>query len=492
MTATQAPTPGPLDSESVKLLVKGDLLLLDGQPVWFLNLFMGGIRADNGSDERISALPSYRFAFIGRPDESGWIPWSGGENPVPGQRVSVRLRDGAETDPEPSNMVFWRHQSRSFDVVSFRLAPTAPVEARGSEREELDSAASAFIATSFGFSGPNDQNTPLQAAAREVGWMLSEVVDRIEWNKRGQAANALGRLATSIDGLVWPWEGDDPRHDQIRDAWRSYADNSADDDGRIDLTEVETCVAIGCMKAMQLLSPDLSPQPSGETREISVDDLAQEIRRVDGNHDLGAGALAEALMPFLSARPLALGGQQGEEEGCGDWPYCDAGAPNHCRHYTTPARAEAQDAEAKRSRADFLDSKCPDDEWAGLEAQVLRDEAAQDEGAAGEPVAWRWRNRPDGVWNYQEDRQRIENVEQQPLYAHPSPTPAADDDRVRIAVEALEASDQCIRDAVEVYSNGGSLVVMDLAISSLKNDAGKKVSKALAALKTTAAKEGGE
>lgn len=37
---------------------------------------------------------------------------------------------------------------------------------------------------------------------------------------------------------------------------------------------------------------------------FTVDDLAQEIRRVDGNHDLGAGALAEALMPFLSA-PVA-------------------------------------------------------------------------------------------------------------------------------------------------------------------------------------------
>jgi hypothetical protein len=32
---------------------------------------------------------------------------------------------------------------------------------------------------------------------------------------------------------------------------------------------------------------------------LLVDDLAQEIRRVDGSHSLGAGALAEALMPFL-------------------------------------------------------------------------------------------------------------------------------------------------------------------------------------------------
>lgn len=34
---------------------------------------------------------------------------------------------------------------------------------------------------------------------------------------------------------------------------------------------------------------------------IDVDALANEIRRVDGNHDKGAGALAEALMPFLTA-----------------------------------------------------------------------------------------------------------------------------------------------------------------------------------------------
>ncbi|TAA54063.1 hypothetical protein [Shinella sp. JR1-6] len=34
---------------------------------------------------------------------------------------------------------------------------------------------------------------------------------------------------------------------------------------------------------------------------LTIDSLAQEIRRVDGNHSLGAGALAEALMPFISA-----------------------------------------------------------------------------------------------------------------------------------------------------------------------------------------------
>lgn len=37
---------------------------------------------------------------------------------------------------------------------------------------------------------------------------------------------------------------------------------------------------------------------------INIDALANEIRRVDGSNALGAGALAEALIPFLSAQSL--------------------------------------------------------------------------------------------------------------------------------------------------------------------------------------------
>jgi hypothetical protein len=43
-----------------------------------------------------------------------------------------------------------------------------------------------------------------------------------------------------------------------------------------------------------------------------VDALAQEIRRVDGAHKLGAGALAEALMPFLRA-------SHGQAPAAGNW-----------------------------------------------------------------------------------------------------------------------------------------------------------------------------
>lgn len=44
---------------------------------------------------------------------------------------------------------------------------------------------------------------------------------------------------------------------------------------------------------------------------ISVDELAQEIRRVDGSNSLGAGALAEALTPFLSSRLSAASAPEG-------------------------------------------------------------------------------------------------------------------------------------------------------------------------------------
>lgn len=43
----------------------------------------------------------------------------------------------------------------------------------------------------------------------------------------------------------------------------------------------------------------LAASPQGEG--LTVDALAQEIRRVDGGNTLGAGALAEALMPFLAS-----------------------------------------------------------------------------------------------------------------------------------------------------------------------------------------------
>ena len=46
------------------------------------------------------------------------------------------------------------------------------------------------------------------------------------------------------------------------------------------------------------------------TDQAYVYALAQEIRRVDGNHKLGAAELAEALMPFIRTRLIAELGQE--------------------------------------------------------------------------------------------------------------------------------------------------------------------------------------
>ena len=58
------------------------------------------------------------------------------------------------------------------------------------------------------------------------------------------------------------------------------------------------------------LAAQEKPEP-GEA-VLDVDRLAQEIRRVDGNHSLGAGALAEALMPFLSPALVSTQARTGE------------------------------------------------------------------------------------------------------------------------------------------------------------------------------------
>lgn len=48
---------------------------------------------------------------------------------------------------------------------------------------------------------------------------------------------------------------------------------------------------------------------------LTVDALAQEIRRVDGSHSLGAGALAEALWPFIERAVLTkMAGQVRDAE----------------------------------------------------------------------------------------------------------------------------------------------------------------------------------
>lgn len=60
----------------------------------------------------------------------------------------------------------------------------------------LENALDAMIAETFGSS--DDADTPLAAAAREAGWALSELVDEIDWNKRGQVSDIITRLGLAL------------------------------------------------------------------------------------------------------------------------------------------------------------------------------------------------------------------------------------------------------------------------------------------------------
>jgi hypothetical protein len=51
--------------------------------------------------------------------------------------------------------------------------------------------------------------------------------------------------------------------------------------------------------------PAASPPSPAVPEWPSVDEIAQEIRRVDGKNELGAGVLAEKIVAFLSASPAS-------------------------------------------------------------------------------------------------------------------------------------------------------------------------------------------
>lgn len=71
----------------------------------------------------------------GKPLSDGWIEWTGGENPVPGQRVDVRFPDGEEDQNVPSEfwacdgVDWWNHDSLnpSQHIIAYRIARPTPV-----------------------------------------------------------------------------------------------------------------------------------------------------------------------------------------------------------------------------------------------------------------------------------------------------------------------------------------------------------------------------
>jgi len=49
------------------------------------------------------------------------------------------------------------------------------------------------------FKGTVDDDTPLQAAAREAGWALMELVDTIDYRKRDQVSEIISNLGIALN-----------------------------------------------------------------------------------------------------------------------------------------------------------------------------------------------------------------------------------------------------------------------------------------------------
>ena len=292
----------------------------------------------------------------------------------------------------------------------------------------------------------------------------------------------------------------------------------------------------------------LRPQPSGETREAVAELIEAAIVRHNPTIPLDSTLDdADAILALLSARPLALGGQhstktdfppddvlacvegQNSSGGCKcrgtgviGWGTlnvhrCSCGAPINRPRNTDEWPAEPQVGRAVYERIEkLIDAKpgTPEgdelsflaflvesvEEVGGYDGPSASTPApttparaeAQDEGAAGEWPALaiaqaeydHWikealkHKRPKGLRsdceNRDLERARIAKRILDKIAAHPSPTPAADADRVRLAVEALEEAKNL------------------LATGDWKQQAYAvkyRITKALAALKSTAAKE---
>ena len=122
---------------------------------------------------------------------------------------------------------------------------------------------------------------------------------------------------------------------------------------------------------------------------------------------------------------------------------------------------------------------------------------AQDEGAAGEASAYRVRMISDdpAEWVLMHPEKALDFLsrkgwESQPLYSHPSPPPAADADRVRELETVADLADELInRGGLVNRGVDRGLVVVEKADRS---DPHYRLCLALEALKSTAAKEGGE
>lgn len=129
--ADSMPQVGPLDStEGLKV---GDVLrvikaakyggmmgISDGQLVKVADI-PSSICIVNQGGPYEGQFDVTRFAFVARPDT--WMPWEGGENPVPGMMTKVRCRDGRELGPQGSEYWTWVSIGDHFGDITAYMIP---------------------------------------------------------------------------------------------------------------------------------------------------------------------------------------------------------------------------------------------------------------------------------------------------------------------------------------------------------------------------------
>jgi hypothetical protein len=96
-----------------------------------------GARIDRalGSSEMGSRATFVRWrevaAALRSPDADGWIPWAGGECPVPtGTAGEARLRSGASPHRWDMTAFQWHHAGVPADIVAYRITKPAPAPAK--------------------------------------------------------------------------------------------------------------------------------------------------------------------------------------------------------------------------------------------------------------------------------------------------------------------------------------------------------------------------
>lgn len=122
--ATPMPPVGPL--KSTENLLPGDILrVLDsgnffpfpsGKLLTFLEVRHGEIVVEQFPASRMH----FRFAFVARPGV--WMPWSGGDNPVPGMKVRTKGACGDHDAVTPSDDLIWAHHTgRTVDITAYMV-----------------------------------------------------------------------------------------------------------------------------------------------------------------------------------------------------------------------------------------------------------------------------------------------------------------------------------------------------------------------------------